>query len=300
MALSQRLPYLPLQLTALRWRYMTGGCADPPSFGDEDSMSSTAPSRLDLTAAVGLAIGGALGLAGSFVGPAELRQILWAVDGVGIVVATALLTLKFFRLGNDLVAAGFLVFLAGESLLVSGNAAGLAAAVPSYGGGFALWAAGLVMTSVPRTFALWNRVVAFAAALLFRDHRRGDRLGRAPNGDGDAPTHSRLPAARPHLRRLDLDAAARLTSAAVTCSLRCPLSWLLSLLSRSQGAHRGQDHRAYEARLQVGPTTPLLGLAWYHFRSKAEGEAADARVPHRVKLVDSRFAGALSVKRSKS
>jgi hypothetical protein len=139
----------------------------PAKLWSEDSMSSAAPSRLDLTAAVGLAIGGALGLAGSFVGPAELRQILWAVDGVGIVVATALLTLKFVRLGNDLVAAGFLVFLAGESLLVSGNAAGLAAAVPSYGGGVALWAAGLVMTSVPRTFALWNRVVALAAALLF-------------------------------------------------------------------------------------------------------------------------------------
>ena len=137
-------------------------------------MSNAAPSRLDLTAAVGLAIGGALGLAGSFVGPAELRQILWTVDGVGIVVATALLTLKFFRLGNDLVAAGFLVFLAGESLIVSSNAAGLAAAVPSYGGGVALWAAGLVMTSIPRAFALWNRVAALAAR-----HRVSSRIAAA-------------------------------------------------------------------------------------------------------------------------
>ncbi|MER8949345.1 hypothetical protein [Mesorhizobium sp. M0185] len=124
-------------------------------------------STLDLVAAIGLAIGGAFGLAGTFVESAPLRETLWTIDGVALVVATALLTMKYQRQGNDWVAAGFLTFLAGESLLLAGNAAGLEASVPSYVGGISLWAAALVMVSAPKTFALWMRLTALVAALLF-------------------------------------------------------------------------------------------------------------------------------------
>ncbi len=130
-------------------------------------MGASAPTRLDIVAAIGLAIGGVFGLAGTFVGQAELRQELWAIDGVGLVAATALLTVKFVRLGNDCVAAGFLVFVAGESLILAGNAAGLQGSVPSYAGGVALWSASLVMTSVPPTFAVWTRLTGAVAAILF-------------------------------------------------------------------------------------------------------------------------------------
>ncbi|TIV43951.1 MAG: hypothetical protein E5V96_17505, partial [Mesorhizobium sp.] len=124
-------------------------------------------STSDTVAAIGLAIGGALGMAGTFVGSDALRETLWTIDGAGIVVAAALLTIKYQRLGNDLVAAGFLTFLAGESLLLAGNAAGLQASVPSYAGGIALWAAGLVMVSAQATFALWMRLTGLIAAALF-------------------------------------------------------------------------------------------------------------------------------------
>ncbi|WP_292565052.1 hypothetical protein [Mesorhizobium sp.] len=86
---------------------------------------------------------------------------------MALVVATALLTMKYQRLGNDSVAAGFLTFLAGESLLLAGNAAGLEASVPSYVGGITLWAAALVMVGAPNTFALWMRLTALVAAVLF-------------------------------------------------------------------------------------------------------------------------------------
>jgi hypothetical protein len=66
-----------------------------------------------------------------------------------------------------LVAAGFLVFAMGESLLVSGIAAGLEGSVPSFGGGVALWAAGLLLVSVPATLATWVRLAGVAAALCF-------------------------------------------------------------------------------------------------------------------------------------
>lgn len=105
------------------------------------------PSRLDITAAIGLTFGGVFGLAGTFVEAAALRQIFWAIDGVGLVVATALLTVKFARKANDCVAAGFLEFVAGESLLLSGTAADLQASVPPYACGIAVWSAALFLIS---------------------------------------------------------------------------------------------------------------------------------------------------------
>lgn len=130
-------------------------------------VNRSSPTRLDVVAAVGLAIGGIFGLAGTFVGQAALRQSLWAIDAVGLVVATALLTMKYFRQGNYCVAAGFLVFVVGETLVMSDAAAGLTPMVPSYGAGIALWSAALVMTSLPRTFALWTRLAGVVAAILF-------------------------------------------------------------------------------------------------------------------------------------
>ncbi|MER8922644.1 hypothetical protein [Mesorhizobium sp. M0802] len=112
----------------------------------------------DTVAAIGLAIGGAFGLAGIFVASAPLRETLWAIDGVALVVATALLTMNYQRLGNECVAAGFLTFLVGESLIISGNAAGLEASVPSYVGGISLLAAALVLIARRTTFALWMRL----------------------------------------------------------------------------------------------------------------------------------------------
>ena len=151
-------------------------------------MNKSAPTRLDIVAVVGLVIGGVFGLAGTFVEEAALRQAFWAFDGVGIVVATALFTTKYFRKGNDCVAAGFLVFVAGESLVMSNSAAGLAAMVPSYGAGIALWSAALLMTSLPNTFATWNRLSGSAAAILF-----AISAGRIAWGEQLLPTSAPLP-----------------------------------------------------------------------------------------------------------
>ena len=130
-------------------------------------MHSATPVSLDVVAATGLAIGGIFGLAGTFVESPELRETLWAIDGVAIVVATTLLTMKYQREGRDCIAAGFLTFTAGQSLLLAGNAAGLQASVPSYVGGIALWSAGLIMISAPKAFGLWMRLTGAVAALLF-------------------------------------------------------------------------------------------------------------------------------------
>src|SRR5262249_48321758 len=88
----------------------------------------------EIVAGAGCAIGAVFGVAGTMVSGAPLRQTFWAIDGVAIIVASALVTVTFLRRGDDVVAAGFLVFAIGESLLVSGTAAGLEGSVPSFGG----------------------------------------------------------------------------------------------------------------------------------------------------------------------
>jgi hypothetical protein len=122
---------------------------------------------VNVVAAIGLALGGVFGLLGTMVAERNLQAAFWAVDGVGLVVATALLALKFFRTGNEVVAAGFLVFSIGESVMLAGTADSLAGSVPSFAAGTALWSAALLLTGVPREFASWIRLVAIVGAILF-------------------------------------------------------------------------------------------------------------------------------------
>ena len=118
-------------------------------------------------ASVGLAVGGTFGMAGTFAPSAVLRGLAWGIDGVALVMAGALLTLVFYRSGEDLVASGFLVFLVGEGLILASAAMELAASVPLFGAGASLWALALVLISSPRVFALPARLLGFLAALLF-------------------------------------------------------------------------------------------------------------------------------------
>ena len=122
---------------------------------------------LRVLASIGLGVGGALGMTGTFAPTAALRGLAWGLDGIALVMACSLLTLYFFRMGKEIVAAGFLVFAIGESLLVSGAAMDLAQSAPSFGGGIGLWAAGLALISVPRVFPMVVRLLGLAAALLF-------------------------------------------------------------------------------------------------------------------------------------
>ena len=123
--------------------------------------------KLNIVAAVGLGFGAVFGLAGTVVTQPYLQATLWAIDSVGLVIAAALLTVKFLRKGCDCVAAGFLVFAIGESVMLSGTAAGLVGSVPAFAAGTALWAAALLLISIPKEFAGWVRLVGIATAILF-------------------------------------------------------------------------------------------------------------------------------------
>ena len=118
-------------------------------------------------ASVGLAVGGVFGMAGAFAPSAPLRGSHGASTAWAWSMASALLTLAFYRRGQDVVASGFLVFVVAEGLILSGAAMDLTAGIPSFGAGTSLWALALVLTSVPRVFPLPVRLLGLFAAVLF-------------------------------------------------------------------------------------------------------------------------------------
>lgn len=123
--------------------------------------------RIRRVAAAGLVIGALLGMAGSFAPSAAIRGVAWGVDGIAIVVGSALLAVHHVRERNDLLAAGFLVFLAGETLIVSGSAMELAASAPSFAAGAGLWSAGLALISASPVMPAFIRVTGAIASVLF-------------------------------------------------------------------------------------------------------------------------------------
>ncbi|MEO5999666.1 MAG: hypothetical protein ABIN89_22915 [Chitinophagaceae bacterium] len=76
---------------------------------------------LKAIASAGLIIGGLFGLAGSFVPTPSLRGLAWGIDGVGLEIASSLLTVYYFRKGYDAIAAGFLLFAIAQSVINSGS-----------------------------------------------------------------------------------------------------------------------------------------------------------------------------------
>jgi hypothetical protein len=123
--------------------------------------------RLRQIAAVGLVVGALLGMAGTFAPSASWRGLAWGLDGTALVVACALLTVHHFRRGNDLAAAGFLVFVAGETLILSGSAMTLEASGPSFAAGVSLWSASLVLVGVSNIMPRLINGIGFVGALLF-------------------------------------------------------------------------------------------------------------------------------------
>ena len=123
--------------------------------------------RLRQIAAAGLVIGAVLGMAGSFTPSVQLRGLAWGVDGIAIVIASALLVVHHGREGNDQLAAGFLVFLAGETLIVASSGMELTASAPLFAAGAGLWSGALALISAsPRMPKLIRGTGAVASVLL--------------------------------------------------------------------------------------------------------------------------------------
>lgn len=124
-------------------------------------------SRLRRVASLGLVTGAVLGMAGTLAPSAVWRGLAWGMDGTALIVASALLAIHHVRRGNDLAAAGFLVFVVGEALILSGVAMALEASAPPFAAGVALWAASLALVSTSKIMPLLVRGLGAVAAGLF-------------------------------------------------------------------------------------------------------------------------------------
>lgn len=123
--------------------------------------------RPSVAAPMCLVVGALLGLAGSLAPSPALRGLAWGIDGIALVVAAAILAVHFLGRGNQLLAAGFLVFIAGQALVLSGSAMSLEASAPFFAAGAGLWAAALILISTPDVMPRPVRALGALAALLF-------------------------------------------------------------------------------------------------------------------------------------
>lgn len=82
------------------------------------------------------------------------------------------------RHGQDMVAAGSRVFIAGETLVVSGTAISLDASLPSLAAGAGLWASALALISAPKLMTSVVRAFECIAARLVTATTRQLLAGR--------------------------------------------------------------------------------------------------------------------------
>ena len=122
--------------------------------------------RLNVFTAVCLVVGGVLGMLGAFSPPA-VRGIAWGLDGTALVLGASLLAVHHIKRGNEQLAAGFLVFVAGQTLVVSGSAMELSASSPTFAAGVGLWAAALALVSASSLMPVFVRVTGAIASLMF-------------------------------------------------------------------------------------------------------------------------------------
>jgi hypothetical protein len=120
-----------------------------------------------IIAAIGLLIGCILGMIGSTVPSDIVRNILWAIDSCGLILAAALLAIYTSKKGYDIVSAGFFIFAIAESIVFFSCAGNLNESIPAFGTGTCLWALSIAVISSQKLFPLFVRCTGIVSALLF-------------------------------------------------------------------------------------------------------------------------------------
>ncbi len=123
--------------------------------------------KLNKLATLGLAIGAIFGISGSIFTNPVLQIISYQISSIGLIVACALLAVKYFRKNKDFIAVGFLLFAIGESVMSSGAAAGIIEGQAAFGAGTALYVPALLLVSIPIGFPIWTRITGTLTTIPF-------------------------------------------------------------------------------------------------------------------------------------
>ena len=120
-----------------------------------------------ITSATGLVVGCILGIAGSVIPSATFRVIVWAIGSTALILASALLTIYYFRKGQDAVAAGFLLYAIAETVVFSSCGIDLNVNIASFGSGSFLWALSISVLSLHKAFPFFVRCTGMISATSF-------------------------------------------------------------------------------------------------------------------------------------
>ena len=118
-------------------------------------------------AATGLLTGCVLGMAGSIIPGDTFRNLAWAAGSAGIILASVLLSVFYFRRSYDTLAAGFIILAIGEAVVFSSCATNLDENFSSFGAGSLLWALAIAVLSLQKFFPLLIRLTGMIGAILF-------------------------------------------------------------------------------------------------------------------------------------
>ena len=127
-------------------------------------MNSPTLTRL---AILGLLLGCVLGIAGSAATSNSFRNLAWAVDSAGLMMAGILLSIFYFRKALDLVAGGFALFSLAQAMVFLSCATALDNNIPGFAAGSFMWAVSIGFISTQNVFPLFVRITGCIAALLF-------------------------------------------------------------------------------------------------------------------------------------
>ncbi|MBI1307243.1 MAG: hypothetical protein GC181_11625 [Bacteroidetes bacterium] len=130
-------------------------------------MINTQQKANDRLAAGSLFLGALLGIAGMIFQEPLLQVAVFEISSLSLVVALSVLTFKYFRSGNDLVAAGYLIFAVGESVMTAGAAGGMYQGMASFGAGMLLYVPALLLISLPKELPIIPRITGFVATIPF-------------------------------------------------------------------------------------------------------------------------------------
>ncbi len=112
-------------------------------------------------------LGCIFGIAGSVVPSDNFRNLAWAIDSAGLMLAGVLLAFYYFRKGQDLVSGGFALFSMAQGMVFVSCATAVDNNISGFAAGSFMWAVSIGFISFQKEFPLFTRITGCIAALLF-------------------------------------------------------------------------------------------------------------------------------------
>ena len=123
--------------------------------------------KINVIASIGFICGAVFGIAGSIFEDSVMQMCSYEISSVGLIAASALLTIKFLNEKKEILSAVFLLLAIAEAVMSGGTALGQTGAQASFGAGMALYVPAFLLISITKGFPLWSRITGVLATIPF-------------------------------------------------------------------------------------------------------------------------------------